>query len=229
MPSKLPFMKFFPADWLSEPEVRQLSLAGKGLLIDLLALMWKADPRGTLIGEPDQIARSVGAEREDMDSALREIKASKACNVTESHGVVTIMSRRQSREEKERLQGRNRQRKYRSKDNSIAGNGSETTHISEDRGQRSEDRRQKKDKKLSESGSQLFLKLKATEMMDSLTYEQYISIVRSYPKAKEEATIAAAVAGIILWASPPDNPALWLRSQFSKAEKPAAHKWKDRG
>lgn len=44
----LPFIKFYPSDWLGSTKLRGVSLAAKGVWIDLLAIMWECTPRGTL-------------------------------------------------------------------------------------------------------------------------------------------------------------------------------------
>lgn len=44
----LPFFKFYPSDWLGSIKLRGVSLAAKGVWIDLLAIMWGCHPRGTL-------------------------------------------------------------------------------------------------------------------------------------------------------------------------------------
>lgn len=55
---KLLWMKFYPGDWRSDPAVRGVSLAARGLWIDMLMLMHEASPRGVLM----VAGRIVGAE-----------------------------------------------------------------------------------------------------------------------------------------------------------------------
>jgi hypothetical protein len=62
---RLPWMKFWPADWRSEQNLRVVSLSSRGLWIELLALMHDADPYGHLLingaaPTPKQIAALVG-------------------------------------------------------------------------------------------------------------------------------------------------------------------------
>lgn len=47
--SRKPWMKFYPADWRSDPRLRMCSLAARGLWIELCALMHEAEPYGHLI------------------------------------------------------------------------------------------------------------------------------------------------------------------------------------
>src|SRR6516225_4749703 len=46
--SKLPWMKFFPADWRADLGLRTTSLAARGLWIEMLTIMHEAAPRGSL-------------------------------------------------------------------------------------------------------------------------------------------------------------------------------------
>jgi hypothetical protein len=46
--SKLPWMKFFPGDWLRDPAVRCCSSSARGMWFDMLCLMWDAPTRGYL-------------------------------------------------------------------------------------------------------------------------------------------------------------------------------------
>lgn len=43
------WMKFYPADWQSDIELRSCSLAARGLWVELICIMQKADPRGYLL------------------------------------------------------------------------------------------------------------------------------------------------------------------------------------
>ena len=45
---KLPWMKFYPADWRADPALRMCSLAARGLWMEMLSIMHEADPRGSL-------------------------------------------------------------------------------------------------------------------------------------------------------------------------------------
>lgn len=47
--AKMPFLKFYPADWLQSAELRIASLAARGLWIELLCHMHQATPRGYLL------------------------------------------------------------------------------------------------------------------------------------------------------------------------------------
>lgn len=62
---RLPWIKFWPSDWQSEPSLRMVSLASRGLWIELLSVMHDAVPYGHLVvngvqPNPRQIAALVG-------------------------------------------------------------------------------------------------------------------------------------------------------------------------
>lgn len=49
MIKRMPWMKFYPADWRSDPRLRMCSLAARGFWIELLSYMHEADPYGHLV------------------------------------------------------------------------------------------------------------------------------------------------------------------------------------
>lgn len=75
----MPFLKFFPDEYLSDDKLRRCSLAARGLFMDMLCLMHKNDRRGYLqlaTGEPwplDQLARICGHPTDQMNQLLREL------------------------------------------------------------------------------------------------------------------------------------------------------------
>jgi hypothetical protein len=99
--AKMPFMKFFPKDWLGDERLRLCSVAARGLWIDLLCLMHSAPRRGylqTATGTPlplEQIARMAGCSTDEASRLLRELTDSGVCDCNE-HGAV--YSRRMVRE-----------------------------------------------------------------------------------------------------------------------------------
>ena len=46
---RLPFLRFFPADWRADPALRAASIAARGFWIECLALMHEATPYGHLV------------------------------------------------------------------------------------------------------------------------------------------------------------------------------------
>ena len=97
-----PWMKFHPADWRSDPGLRLCSLAARGLWIECIAIMHRAQPYGHLLinGRPvtdAQLAVSVGAPPEQIPALVRELSSAGVFSRTRK-GV--IYSRRMTRDEK---------------------------------------------------------------------------------------------------------------------------------
>lgn len=115
MPDKLPFMQFFPTDWLADPALRSCSLPARGLWIDLLCQMWQCQDRGYLRtnGKPwtaKQISNAVGVGVAQVERLLKELRVA---SVFDMDGDGCITNRRMVREEIEREGNRGRQRDYR--------------------------------------------------------------------------------------------------------------------
>lgn len=99
---KLPAFQFYPGDWLKDPAVRSVSLAARGLWIDMLCLMHESPRRGYLQhanGKPvtaEQLARMTGCSTDEVSRLLQELENAGVFSCTE-HGV--IYSRRMIRDE----------------------------------------------------------------------------------------------------------------------------------
>lgn len=87
--SAVPFIKFYPSDWLSEESLRLVSVAARGLWIDLLCLMAKNERRGYLElnggvnPTPTQLARLVGVPANEVEALLTELKQAGTCSIDE--------------------------------------------------------------------------------------------------------------------------------------------------
>lgn len=105
MSGKLPFLKFFPNDWITDPGVRSVSLTARGLWIEMLCLMHLSPRRGYLQLSTGadvtaaQLARMTGCATDEADALLQELLTAGVCSRTE-HG--TIYSRRMVRDEQKR-------------------------------------------------------------------------------------------------------------------------------
>lgn len=103
--ARLPFIKWYPNDWLAEPSIRSCSLAARGLWIDVLSLMHLSPRRGYLLaatGLPltnEQLARLTGCSTDEATRLLAELISSGACSCTDDG---TIYSRRMVRDEAKR-------------------------------------------------------------------------------------------------------------------------------
>ena len=58
--AKVPYMRFYCGDWLSDPKVRRLTAEQKGIYIDMLSLMWANGENASLPNDPESIARMLG-------------------------------------------------------------------------------------------------------------------------------------------------------------------------
>lgn len=80
MAEKLPYIRWFPADWLSEETLRGRTLAARGLWIDMLCIMHKSSRRGFLLNkvgapiDPSQLAVMVGAGAKEVTRLLQELE-----------------------------------------------------------------------------------------------------------------------------------------------------------
>lgn len=118
--SKLPFMQWFPGDDLKDPQLSLCSPATRGIWRDFLGAMHELDRRGQITGTPEQLARLGRCTAEEAASAIHELRDTKAADVTERNGVVTVINRRMKREYDKRVSTLRRVQKHRSHD---PGNG----------------------------------------------------------------------------------------------------------
>jgi hypothetical protein len=93
--------KFYWADWRSEPSIRMVSLAARGLWIEMLSLMAEASPRGYLLvkgKQPtiEQIASMVGAPVKQVKSLIAELEGAGTFDKLDDG---TIISRRMVRDQ----------------------------------------------------------------------------------------------------------------------------------
>lgn len=97
---KLPWMKFFPADWRADPALRMCSLAARGFWMEMLSIMHEADPRGLLLINGKhigmkQLANLCGATVRETILYLNELEAAGVFSRAEDG---TIFSRRMKRD-----------------------------------------------------------------------------------------------------------------------------------
>jgi len=111
---KLPWIKFYVNDWLSDEAVRSCSLEARGLWIDMLALMSKSEDHGHLLigGRPasaDQLARIVGISPQKITELMDELYAAGVFSFSKD----VIISRRMVKDERTRKSGSDRQMRFR--------------------------------------------------------------------------------------------------------------------
>lgn len=98
--SQFPFLKFFPADWRSDTELRSCSLAARGLWIEMMGLMHESKRYGHLvvggrIVDVDQLATLVGATTQEVSDLLGQLEKA---GVFSKSSDSSIYSRRMARE-----------------------------------------------------------------------------------------------------------------------------------
>ena len=119
--SKLPFLQFYPSDYLVDTRV--LSLAARGAWVDIICVLHKSSTRGTLTLPARGWARIMGASEPDFQSALGEIEEMKVGDVIRNgNGDVSVTCRRMMNESITREQTRLRVQNYRNKHGNKAGN-----------------------------------------------------------------------------------------------------------
>lgn len=74
-----PWMKFYPRDWRGDQALRVVSLAARGLWMEMLCIMHEASPRGHLLigAKPvtdEALARSIGSGTAEVQALLVELR-----------------------------------------------------------------------------------------------------------------------------------------------------------
>lgn len=78
MATSLPFIKFFPSDWLGSAKLRAVSLVARGVWIEVICVAWSCDEPGVLASNGkawslDDIARRVNGPTPVVVKALQEL------------------------------------------------------------------------------------------------------------------------------------------------------------
>jgi uncharacterized protein YdaU (DUF1376 family) len=114
--AKLPWMKFYPADW--RYDTRCLSPSTRGIWIDMICTLW---PTGSKTLPRMTWCRELSISEEEFTAAIQEIQAFSIAKVHDKSGDVTgdvtIESRRMLRDETTRSQTRQRVQRLRQKVN----------------------------------------------------------------------------------------------------------------
>ncbi len=101
--SKLPWRKWYPADWLSDEQVGRTTPAARGLWVECLNVMLNTNSY-QVQGTPAALARMLRFTVDEFNKALRDLRSTTAAEVDvticnpPSKQVVTIISRRLKQE-----------------------------------------------------------------------------------------------------------------------------------
>jgi hypothetical protein len=103
-----PWIKFYPSDWRADQALRVVSLAARGLWMEMLCLMHEATPYGhLLVGDQpvsgDVLARLAGASPSEIQALLVELQSARVFRQTRA-GV--IYSKRMTDDYKKAVAGR---------------------------------------------------------------------------------------------------------------------------
>lgn len=139
MPGRLPWMPFYPADYLLD--TRPLTLAERGLWMDLLCVLWREDTRGSGTYPADVWAGKCSCSVEQFLTHLQGIKYHAVGLVSIVNDVVSIQSRRMTREQTRREQNKLAQQKHRQQSVSMPSSAIVISHS-----QKSESELEKKDR-----------------------------------------------------------------------------------
>lgn len=90
---KLPFIKFFPRDWMGETALQCLGYAARGLWIEIICLMSTSERYGYLIfgGKaltPQQIALMTRGDPKEVEALLDQLIQQGVCSVCRKTGAI---------------------------------------------------------------------------------------------------------------------------------------------
>ena len=135
---KLPFIQFYPADYLRD--TRALSCAAKGGWVDILCMLHGAQNRGTMTLPLLGWARIMSTTVDQAKVIIEELEVMQTADIErDSNGNVTVTNRRMCKDDITREQNRLRVQKYRrNKACNGAGNENVTDKKTETRNQKTE-------------------------------------------------------------------------------------------
>lgn len=108
----IPFA-FYVRVWKGDRAVTALSAEARGIWFELLCNMHELDHLGVITGTREVLARDGRCSDRQLEAALAEIKLHNVAEVTERHGLVTVVNRRMKRQAGVRESARFRQRRAR--------------------------------------------------------------------------------------------------------------------
>jgi hypothetical protein len=230
-----PWMKWYPADWRSDPKLRMCCASARGVWADMLALMHEGEPYGHLLvngmaPNPRQLASLIGTPEREVSAAVAELGTAGVYSKTNG-GV--IYSRRMVRDnrkaEQDRANGKGGGNPYLvGQDNGGVNPHSNQDDNGEDKAQKLEARSQKPERKSRARGA-----LSAEQQVEFDAWWPHYpnkvgkaEAVRAFPDARVKATLEDLIAGAqryaALLAKPnaplPKHPQGWLNGERWKDE-----------
>lgn len=110
---KLPWMKFYTADWIADLGHHDIEI--EGAWIRICSHIQRRGAGGALEMPASEWCRLLGRSEDDCAGLLRYVTQSNLGNVTESNGQIKVTCRRLEREAGQQAQGYNRVKKFRLK------------------------------------------------------------------------------------------------------------------
>ncbi len=154
--AKLPYMQFYPADYLRD--TRCLSMASRGAWVDILCTLWNAKKRGQKSLSLEGWAGELGKPASEVSLYLLDLESHEIGKfIHEKDEKITIICRRMVREDRTRRFALKRLHKHRDASVKRSCNADETLvqrpiyQKSEVRSQKSESEEEKKEETLSSS------------------------------------------------------------------------------
>jgi len=227
-PAKLPWMKFFPSDYIKD--TRCLSAEEKGVWMDLICFSWDSPERGKLKGDLEAFSRMTGVEADPLKRIMSRLQNLGICEVvTNGHTEVTVMSRRICREEKDRELARLRKRREREKENVTDLSRSLSRSVTPEK---SYVRSQKSDKRITTYAD---YDQKSKSACEEILSKNLVIWAKAYPAVNLETETSKAISWLI---SNPKNKKSdfkrflnnWMRRAQDRAPRvePQAQKnWRD--
>jgi hypothetical protein len=129
---KLPFLQFYPSDYLVDTRI--LTLSARGAWVDILCVLHGSSTRGTATFPVRGWSRIMGVSESEFETAVEEIDAMKVGNVLRcSNGDVTITCRRMLNEAITREQTRLRVQNHRNKERNSGSNASSNAGVTDNK------------------------------------------------------------------------------------------------
>ena len=113
MSKKLPSFQFYPGDWIKDPNLSMCSPSTRGIWIDLLCAMHESDRSGQITGAPEQLARVCRCTPVELVHAVEELQKTETASISKRDNSITVICKRMKRESQDRLNGAERQARFR--------------------------------------------------------------------------------------------------------------------
>jgi len=177
--AKLPWMQFYPADYLLDTQL--LSPAARGVWMDLICHLWRAEPRGVMTLSREHWSRLLRCSVKEFAHCLDELTVHGICNaVTLANGDVTLLSRRLVRDEKRRRGAAMRVSRHRKKQGCnapVTGENQKSESEVIYQNQKSEEEEEEREEKKEKSGGQV--KTMPAAPKSAATWEAYAEAYRT--------------------------------------------------